>query len=98
MRTLLSLFLLFFSLYCYGQSGKLFTVDRELSNSMINTIYQDKNGVIWIATEEGLNRYDGAKFSIYKHEDENENSLIDNHVNILFEDSKGHFFIGTLRG
>lgn len=98
MKTLFTFLALFFSIYCFGQSGKLFTVDRELSNSIINSIYQDKNGVIWIATEDGLNRYDGAKFSVYKHEDENEHSLIDNNVNVLYEDSKGHFLVGTLRG
>ncbi len=48
--------------------SKLFTTDKELSSSLINQIYQDRNGFIWIATEDGLNRYDGAKFTIYKHE------------------------------
>lgn len=33
-------------------------------------IYQDRNGMIWIATEDGLNRYDGAKFITYKHDPE----------------------------
>lgn len=98
MRTLSLLLSLLFTLCCFGQSGKLFTVDKELSNSIINTIYQDRNGVIWIATEDGLDRYDGAKFSTYKHEDGNERSLTDNNVNILFEDSKGHLLIGTMRG
>ena len=77
---------------------ELFTVDRELSNSNINQIYQAKDGVIWIATEDGLNRYDGAKFSVYKHKEGNDSSLVDNNVRILFEDSKGNFLIGTQRG
>ena len=46
------------SLPCYGQEGKMFTVDRELSSSMLNKIYQDRDGIIWIATEDGLNRYE----------------------------------------
>ena len=60
-HTILILFL-FLSLLCHGQSYKFFTTDRELSSSLINKIYQDRNGMIWIATEDGLNRYDGAKF------------------------------------
>ena len=98
MKTLLPILFLFFAAYGYGQSEKLFTVDRELSNSNINQIYQAKDGVVWIATEDGLNRYDGAKFSVYKHKEENDSSLVDNNVRILFEDSKGNFLVGTQRG
>lgn len=68
-HTLLTLFM-FLSLLCHGQSYKFFTTDRELSSSLINKIYQDRNSMIWIATEDGLNRYDGAKFVIYKHDPE----------------------------
>lgn len=89
---------LLFSVLCYGQKGKLFTVDRELSSSMVNSIYQDKEGIIWIATEDGLNQYDGAKFSVYKHSSHNGHSLLNNYVRILFEDQKGTFLIGTLNG
>lgn len=89
---------LFLSVLCYGQTGKLFTVDNELSSSMVNSIYQDKEDIIWIATEDGLNRYDGAKFSVYKHDSHDEHSLQNNYVRILFEDKKGTFFVGTLNG
>ena len=50
-----------------SQTCHLFTSDRELSSTMINKIYQDRNNMIWIATEDGLNRYDGSKFTIYKN-------------------------------
>ena len=75
MKNVFTFLLLLFSLLCNGQSPKLFTTDKELSSSLINQIYQDRNGFIWIATEDGLNRYDGAKFTIYKHEPNNEHSL-----------------------
>ena len=96
-HTLLTLFM-FLSLLCHGQSYKFFTTDRELSSSLINKIYQDRNGMIWIATEDGLNRYDGAKFVIYKHDPENEHSLCHNYVRALYEDSKGRLFVGTYNG
>ena len=54
--------------------------------------------MIWIATEDGLNRYDGAKFVIYKHDPENEHSLCHNYVRALYEDSKGRLFVGTYNG
>ena len=98
MKNVFTFLLLLFSLLCNGQSPKLFTTDKELSSSLINQIYQDRNGFIWIATEDGLNRYDGAKFTIYKHEPNNEHSLAHNFVRTVFEDSKGHLFIGTYMG
>lgn len=97
-KSILCLICLWASALCHAQTGRLFTVDNELSSSMINTVYQDKNGIIWIATEDGLNRYDGAKFSIYKHDKENPHSLQNNYVRFLFEDSSGHCYVGTLSG
>lgn len=86
------------SLSCYGQEGKMFTVDNELSSSMLNKIYQDRDGIIWIATEDGLNRYDGAKFTVYRNEKNNPHSLLNDYVRTLFEDSKGRLFVGSLNG
>lgn len=88
--TLLSTFSL------YAQEDKLLTADKELSSSMINHIYQDRDGLIWISTEDGLNRYDGAKFTVYR--EMVENAFISSHVCCTFEDSRNRFFIGTLNG
>lgn len=98
MKNSLTFLFLLFSLLCHGQSPKLFTTDRELSSSLINYMYQDRNGFVWIATEDGLNRYDGAKFTIYKHEPNNKQSLAHSLVRTVFEDSKGHLLIGTYKG
>lgn len=66
----------FLSIYCFligntpivnAQTGKFYSTDKELSNSLINAVYQDRKGFIWIATENGLNKFDGARFSIYRH-------------------------------
>jgi signal transduction histidine kinase/ligand-binding sensor domain-containing protein/DNA-binding response OmpR family regulator len=65
---------------------------------LINKIYQDAQGVVWIATEDGLNRYDGAKFTVFRHRTADPHSLISNYVRTLYEDSKGRFFVGTLNG
>lgn len=81
-----------------AESGKLFSADRELSNSLVNYIYQDRNEVIWIATEDGLNRYDGAKFTIYRNDKNNPKSIKNSYVRMLFEDNKGRFYVGLLNG
>jgi signal transduction histidine kinase/ligand-binding sensor domain-containing protein/AraC-like DNA-binding protein/AmiR/NasT family two-component response regulator len=81
-----------------AQTGKLFTTDNELSNSLINTIFQDSKNYIWIATEDGLNKYDGIKFSIYRTVKGNSHSLKNNYVRSLFEDSKGRFWVGCVNG
>lgn len=98
MKHTFALLLLFFTLPGFAQSSKLFSADRELSSSLINSIYQDSHSMIWIATEDGLNRYDGAKFTIYKHDANNKHSLSHNYVRTLFEDSKGHLFVGSYNG
>ena len=61
-------------------------------------IAQDKYGLIWIATEDGLNRFDGYKVEIFRHERGNKNSLPDNVVRCLFLDSHGIMWIGTGNG
>lgn len=83
---------------CHAQEGKMFTTDKELSSSMINKIYQDRDGVVWIATEDGLNRYDGAKFTVYRNNKNNPHTLLNNFVRSILQDSKGHLFVGNLNG
>ena len=96
-NTLIILFICFAAL-CHGQSYKIFTADQGLSSSLINRIHQDHNGMIWIATEDGLNRYDGVKLTVYRHQPDNEHSLAHNYVRTLFEDNKGNLIIGTYVG
>ena len=79
-----------------AQGDRLFTADNELSSSMINHIYQDKEGLIWISTENGLNCYDGAKFRVYR--EMVKDAVSSNFVSYTFEDSHKRLFIGTLDG
>ncbi len=99
--------LFFFSIYCFligstpvmkAQTGKFYSTDKELSNSLINAVYQDRKGFIWIATENGLNKFDGTRFSIYRHNATDSTSLKNNYVRTLFEDSRGNFWIGCING
>lgn len=95
----ISLLLLLFSLhFSLNAQTKFFTTDNGLSSSLVNKVYQDKNGMIWIATEDGLNRYDGSKITVYKHDPLDKHSLCHNFVNALFEDKDGRMFVGTYNG
>lgn len=74
------------------------SMEQGLSQNRLFAIAQDKYGLIWIATEDGLNRFDGYKVEIFRHERGNKNSLPDNVVRCLFLDSHGIMWIGTGNG
>jgi ligand-binding sensor domain-containing protein len=71
--------------------------DAGLSHSDILCIMQDSRGFMWFGTEDGLNKYDGYKFIVYKN-NRNKNSLSDNYINDLKEDTNGDIWIATLDG
>lgn len=99
MRVVYIFFLIFLGLpfQILGQSH-IFSTDNGLSSNLINAIHQDKDGMIWIATEDGLNRYDGAKIKVYKHEPTDKHSLCHNYVCTLAEDNQGRLLVGTYNG
>lgn len=72
--------------------------DQGLIPGNVNDIIQDSVGFIWMATENGLCRYDGYNFIYYKHELNDAKSLSYNHVFSLLEDKKGIIWAGTLGG
>lgn len=95
----LMLLISFFSIFeAKSQIGIFYSTDKDISNSLINYIYQDKRNYLWIATEDGLNKYDGIKFTVYKNEPKDSTSLENNYVKCLFEDSKNRFWIGSING
>lgn len=81
-----------------AQTGRFYSIDKDLSNSLINKVYQDKRGFIWVATEDGLNKFDGNRFIVYKKSKNEPDALLNNYVKTLFEDSKGRFWIACING
>ncbi len=77
--------------------SQLSSVDGLSSNSVIS-INQDKQGYLWIATEDGLNRFDGKKFHIYRHDKNKQHSISDNVIRKIFIDSDNTLWIGTQHG
>ncbi|MCR5393973.1 MAG: response regulator [Bacteroidales bacterium] len=72
--------------------------DNVLSSILINNVYQDSDGMIWISTENGLNRFDGAKVTTYYHDEHDPHSLAHDYVKYVYEDRQGHLFVGSYIG
>lgn len=73
-------------------------IEDGLSQISVVDIFQDSKGYLWFATRNGLNRYDGRDFKVFRHEKGNPGSLSDNHVTSLAEDNNGNLWIGTRHG
>lgn len=71
---------------------------QGLSNSTVISIVQDKNQMLWIATFDGLNRYDGYSFKTYHHEASTPESLLNDLLRVLFIDDAGELWIGGKDG
>jgi len=74
------------------------TIQDGLSQSSVHTIIQDRQGFLWLGTEDGLNRYDGYQFTIFKPEPGDPTSLSNQWVTDLLEDSDGTIWVGTRQG
>ena len=75
-----------------------FTVENGLSDNKITLIFQDSKGYIWIGTKDGLNRYNGYEFEVFKNHYGDSNSISDNYITSISEDSDGNIWIGTMSG
>ena len=93
-KVLFALLCLASTITANAQMGKLFDADKQMSSSYTQQIYLDKDGFIWVATRNGLNRYDGYQFRIYKKEGRQDLGMASNYVNCMTQDHNGRFFIG----
>lgn len=96
----LSPLLILLSFAAYGQSSVRFdhlTTQDGLSQSTINCMLRDSRGYMWFGTNDGLNRYDGYQFSVYRPTD-SDSAISHNTVLSLVEDQQGNLWIGTANG
>ncbi|RYY10573.1 MAG: histidine kinase, partial [Chitinophagaceae bacterium] len=77
---------------------KNLSTTQGLSINNATSIIQDKNGFIWIGTRDGLNKYDGYKFTVYRSNPEDSSSISANFVWTMMEDRDGNIWIGTVAG
>ncbi|MBN1415147.1 MAG: PAS domain-containing protein [Bacteroidales bacterium] len=83
-----------------GQSYKVENISPEhgLSNSWVSAILQDRYGFMWFGTWNGLNRYDGYKFVVFKPDLHDTLSISSNVIRALCEDNAGVLWVGTENG
>ena len=85
------------SVLTYGQAGQ-YIPSESFSSGLINDICQDQYGLIWVATENGLNKYDGYRFTSYFHQSDNPTTLNSNVVTKVYCDHNGQLWVGTRMG
>jgi signal transduction histidine kinase/ligand-binding sensor domain-containing protein/DNA-binding response OmpR family regulator len=96
------LFLVFSSTAAVDKINNLsfdfYSQEHGLSNNQIHCILQDKKGWMWFGTSQGVCRFDGYRFTVFKNDPEDSTSLKGNLVRAMIEDSKGQLWIGTENG
>ena len=71
------------------------SVEQGLSNYAVTKIVQDREGFLWIGTEDGLNKYDGYEFTVYKPDPADSNALPNRVVQVLYADRAGNLWVGA---
>ncbi|MEQ9147600.1 MAG: two-component regulator propeller domain-containing protein [Cytophagales bacterium] len=99
MRTLIFAFVLLSiqskaQIYTFDHLG----IEEGMSQNQVNAITKDQFGFMWFGTWDGLNRYDGHNFKVYKHKAFDTTSLSSNFISNILNDSKGRLWIGTNGG
>lgn len=94
------LVVLVFSLEAFSQEYpvKFLDISDGLSNNSVTTIYQDSDGFMWFGTYDGLNRYDGYNFKVYRNKINDKNSLSFNTIYDIKSDSKKNIWVGGSNG
>ncbi|MFT3904143.1 MAG: two-component regulator propeller domain-containing protein [Niabella sp.] len=77
---------------------KNYQTSSGLSNNNINCIVQDKQGFLWFGSRNGLNRFDGKNFKVFRYRKNDKGSIGSSSVHSLCEDNNGNLWIGTAEG
>jgi ligand-binding sensor domain-containing protein len=101
-----------FILFCLTAMGFMFTATAQqekinftsittkdgLSSNTVNAILKDRYGLVWFATDDGLDKFDGTNFTVYRHKHGDTSSLQANEILSLHEDKAGNLWVGTSGG
>ena len=92
------------STICFSQSINLenfkytyLGIEQGISNNIITDIYQDQKGYIWVGTYDGLNRYDGYDFTIFRNILQDSTSLVNNRIHSIYT-NENEIWVGTNKG
>jgi len=100
-RFLFHIIVLLFCIDGFSQNPQLFyhiTEENGLSDNHVRCVLKDKNGFVWIGTADGLNVMDGSQITIYKHRQNDLQSISSNEIDCLAEDASGNIWVGTGNG
>src|SRR5450432_2301023 len=101
-RYLLLISLLFCYVFAFPQKQHLqfehIGTNEGLSQSNVLCILRDSRGFMWFGTRDGLNKYDGYKFTVYRNDPNNKNSISNNYVPGIIESSNGNLWIAAWGG
>jgi ligand-binding sensor domain-containing protein len=75
-----------------------YSLPEGLSQSVVNCIFQDSKGFMWVGTQNGLNRFDGYSFRVYTYNPADSTSITNNWIYAVAEDKDGNLWIGTKGG
>lgn len=75
-----------------------YSIDNGLSQSVVNCLFQDSKGYLWIGTQNGLNRFSGENFEVFNYSPADTNSISNNWIYAISEDQEGNLWIGTKGG
>jgi len=102
MKRLIGILIFSFLLLANGYSQQYiftnYSIDNGLSQSVVNCLFQDSKGYIWIGTQNGLNRFNGETFDVYSYNPADSGSISNNWVYAIAEDTSGNLWIGTKGG
>jgi ligand-binding sensor domain-containing protein/serine phosphatase RsbU (regulator of sigma subunit) len=104
-RLFLLIILLFISSWTIGSSSlyddlkfKNLSIEDGLSQSVVTFIHKDSHGFLWIGTQDGLNKYDGYEFKVYRYIKSDNRTISNNNIAIIDEDTNGNLWIATSGG
>ncbi len=97
---LLNLTLLYFLITSFSEDIRFRKIDMSsgLSYNSVMCVAEDHNGLMWIGTREGLNKYNSVDITIYKNKINDSLSLSNNHINCIYETSSNDLWVGTAKG
>jgi ligand-binding sensor domain-containing protein/signal transduction histidine kinase/DNA-binding response OmpR family regulator len=97
-RNIFALLIISVAIHAENINFRKIDMNAGLSFNSVMCLMEDHDGFLWIGTREGLNKYDGYSFQIFKHNPYDTTSLSNNHINFIYQSSNKDIWVGTSNG